>query len=137
MFECSYQQVTVAAETDPGAHHPLYVDVRAQGLDVPETALQRALPREQSLQPEKRRRDLSVPNVNVHFKATLNHQIGVCWTEVGGSDNSCCAYYSLGRHLVLWYSSQVVAATEQGDVFCERVGVEVDAVVPHHDTVTG
>lgn len=54
MFECSYQQVTVAAETDPGAHHPLYVDVRAQGLDVPETALQRALPREQSLQPEKR-----------------------------------------------------------------------------------
>lgn len=65
ILERTYQQVTVAAETDSGAHHPLDVDVRAQGLDIPETALQRALLREQRLQPGKRQRALQ-------FKATPN-----------------------------------------------------------------
>lgn len=50
----SYQQVAVAAETDPGALHPLQVDVRVRSLHVPETALQGGLLREQGLQPEKR-----------------------------------------------------------------------------------
>lgn len=52
-------------------------------------------------------------------------------------NNIVCWYDALGRHLVLWYSSQVVAATERGDVFCERVAVEGDAAVPHHDAVLG
>lgn len=46
-----------------------------------------------------------------------------------------CVYYSHAGHLVVWYSSQVVAATELGDALCERVCVEGNAVVPHHNTV--
>lgn len=43
--------------------------------------------------------------------------------------------YSLGWHLVLWNSSQVVAATEGRDVLCELVNVEIDAIVSHHNTI--
>lgn len=46
-----YQQVTVAAEADTGAAHPLQVNVRALGLDVAEASLQGALLGEQGLQP--------------------------------------------------------------------------------------
>lgn len=38
-MQVSYQQVTVAAEADAGAPHPLQVDVRVRRLHVPETAL--------------------------------------------------------------------------------------------------
>ena len=44
---------------------------------------------------------------------------------------------SLGRHLFLRYSSQVVAAREHGDGLCEMVGVETGAVDPHHHTERG
>lgn len=38
---------------------------------------------------------------------------------------------------MLWYSSQVIALTEGGDVFSELVGVEAHTVVPHHNAVGG
>lgn len=38
---------------------------------------------------------------------------------------------------MLWYSSQIIAPTEGRDVFSELMGVEADAVVPHHNTVRG
>lgn len=46
-----YQQVTVAAEANTRAAHPLQVDVGALGLDVAEASLQGALLGEQGLQP--------------------------------------------------------------------------------------
>lgn len=53
----SYQQFIATAEADARARHSLQVDVRAQGLHVPEAALQRALLREPRLQPEDTRRE--------------------------------------------------------------------------------
>lgn len=38
---------------------------------------------------------------------------------------------------MLWYSSQIICPTEGRDVFSELMGIEADAVVPHHDTVRG
>lgn len=46
-----------------------------------------------------------------------------------------CVNYSLLRHHVLWYSSEVVAAAELGDALCELVVVEANAVVSHHHAV--
>lgn len=61
-MQVSYQQVAVAAEADTRAPHPLQVDVGAQRLHVPETALQRALLPEQRLQPESRKNNFQNSN---------------------------------------------------------------------------
>lgn len=68
------------------------------------------------------------------WKYEYLHQIS--WQD--DKKNVCmCVYYSLCRHLGLWYSSQVVATTEWGGVLFEILGIEAYPVGPHHNTFCG